>query len=277
MRSVWPATDLMLLLTRRTDSLAPVSEAIRAKGVDCLIAAGDVSDDGAVDGIFTKIKETFGRLDVLVNNAGICPIRKMDAVRAENMKRTFDINVVSMFLCTKAAVEIMKNQPEGGKIINAASQSSFRETPVTFEYTTTKWSICGMTKAMVDALREYNITVNVYCPGAALLPVGRQRPVRGRGAQIALEYVHQERRNAAVMVIDGLSVHAAVRNEILHRDVVKPAVLHELLQGAFESLLCVVGHRITCLKKFHTEKISQFSRKRNSEYPENGGTIGSAV
>ena len=161
----------VVINARHAESLVPVSEAIRSKGVECLIAAGDVSNDDTVHEIFGKIKETFGRLDVLVNNAGICPIRKMDAVSAEEMERTFDINVVSMFLCAKAAAEIMKDQPEGGKIINAASQSSFRETPVTFEYTTTKWSIRGMTKAMADALREYNITVNAYCPGTVLTPM----------------------------------------------------------------------------------------------------------
>lgn len=161
----------VVINARRADSLIPVSNEIKAKGVDCLIAAGDVSKEDSIAKIFAEIKEKFGRLDVLVNNAGICPIRKMDAVSAEDMKRTFDINVVSMFLCSKAAVEIMKGQPEGGKIINAASQSAFRETPVTFEYTTTKWSIRGMTKAMADALKEYNITVNAYCPGTVLTPM----------------------------------------------------------------------------------------------------------
>ena len=95
----------------------------------------------------------------------------MDKIHAEELRKTFDVNVISMFLCAKEAVEFMKNQPEGGKILNAASQSAFRETPVTFEYTTTKWSIRGMTKAMADALKPYHITVNAYCPGTVITPM----------------------------------------------------------------------------------------------------------
>lgn len=155
----------------RAESLKEVCAEVKANGVDCLIAAGDVSREDAVSDIFARIKEHFGRLDVLVNNAGICPIRKMDKIHAEELRKTFDVNVISMFLCAKEAVEIMKNQPEGGKILNAASQSAFRETPVTFEYTTTKWSIRGMTKAMADALKPYHITVNAYCPGTVITPM----------------------------------------------------------------------------------------------------------
>lgn len=144
---------------------------VKAKGVNAIEALADVSNEESVAAMFEKIKKEYGRLDVLVNNAGICPIRTIDEVSAKNMETTFNINVVAMFICAKQAVELMKEQPDGGKIINACSQSGFRETPVTFEYTTTKWSIRGMTKAMAQALKPYGITVNAYCPGTILTPM----------------------------------------------------------------------------------------------------------
>lgn len=144
---------------------------VLALGVDCLAVAADVSDETQVHAMYQQIQEHYGRLDVLVNNAGICPIRTMEMVSVRNMINTYNINVVSMFLNAKEAVAIMKNQPWGGRIINACSQSGFRETPVTFEYTTTKWSIRGMTQAMSQALARYHITVNAYCPGTILTPM----------------------------------------------------------------------------------------------------------
>ncbi len=144
---------------------------VKAKGVDCIEALADVSNEEQVAAMYEKVKEHYGRLDVLVNNAGICPIRTIDEVSAKNMEVTYNINVVSMFINAKEAYQIMKDQENGGKIINACSQSGFRETPVTFEYTTTKWSIRGMTKAMAQALAPYGISVNAYCPGTILTPM----------------------------------------------------------------------------------------------------------
>lgn len=155
----------------REELLTETIKKVKKLGVDVIPLAGDVSDEAAVTQNFKKLKEHYGRLDLLVNNAGICPIRKVDGVTQEMMERSFNINVVSMFLNAKAAFAIMKGQKEGGVILNAASQSAFRETPVTYEYTTTKWSIRGMTKAMAQAMKPYGIRVNAYCPGTVLTPM----------------------------------------------------------------------------------------------------------
>lgn len=157
----------------KEENLRDTAEKLKSSGCQVLLCPGDVSDEAAVKENFRKIKEKYGRLDVLVNNAGICPIRKIDKVTAEQMERSFNINVVSMFLNAKEAAAIMKEQGSGA-ILNAASQSSFRETPVTFEYTTTKWSIRGMTKAMAKILKQYGVRVNAYCPGTVITPMQDQ-------------------------------------------------------------------------------------------------------
>lgn len=152
----------------RVNLAEQVSEEIKKLGVDSIALGGDVSDEETMKKNFEEIKNHFGRLDVLVQNAGICPIRKMDHVEAKQLDRSFKINVISMFIGGKYAAEIMKDQPEGGVILNACSQSGFRETPVTFEYTTTKWGIRGYTKALAQALEPYHIRVNSYCPGTVI-------------------------------------------------------------------------------------------------------------
>jgi len=155
----------------KEELLADTISEVKALGVDCIAAAGDVSSEEQAKEMYGKIASHYGRLDVLVNNAGICPIRTIKDVTTEQMERTYNINVVSMLVQAKEAVSLMKNQPEGGVILNAASQSSFRETPVTFEYTTTKWSIRGLTKVMAQSLSGYNIRVNAYAPGTVLTPM----------------------------------------------------------------------------------------------------------
>lgn len=140
---------------------------IKDLNVDCLGLQGDVSNKEAMSKVFKELYNHYGRLDVLVNNAGICPIRKIDHVSSSQMINTFNINVISMVICSKEAIKIMEKQGEG-VILNAASQSSFRETPVTFEYTTTKWAIRGMTQAMAQSLKPLNIRVNAFCPGTVI-------------------------------------------------------------------------------------------------------------
>lgn len=152
------------------EKLSAVEKEIKDLGADCLSLAFDVSNEEAVKKAFVSVKAHYGKLDVMVNNAGICPIRKIDEVSSKQMEKSFAINVGSMFLCAKEAAKMMKEQGSGN-IINACSQSGFRETPVTFEYTTTKWAIRGMTKAMAEELKPYHIRVNAYCPGTVITPM----------------------------------------------------------------------------------------------------------
>lgn len=165
------AEDGFNLVVNDLKSTGDTVAEVKARGADCIGALADVSNEEAVAAMYKKVMDHYGRLDVLVNNAGICPIRTVDEVSAKNMETTYNINVVSMFINAKEAAKIMKEQPAGGKITNACSQSGFRETPVTFEYTTTKWSIRGMTKAMAQSLAKYGISVNAYCPGTILTPM----------------------------------------------------------------------------------------------------------
>lgn len=133
----------------------------------------DVSQNGQVRKMMRRIVEARGRVDVLVNNAGVCPMRNFEDITPESFEETMRINLFSMYYCAAAAAESMK-AAGGGRIINAGSQSSFRQSPQTVEYATSKWAVRGLTRTLAAALAPYNITVNAYCPGTVLTPMQKK-------------------------------------------------------------------------------------------------------
>lgn len=160
---------------RSEEDLKKTAEKIASEtGVTCRYYVGDVTSEAQMDRVFEDLMQDFGRLDVLVNNAGICPIRRFEDITAQSLEQAFRINVVSQVICSQRAVKFMKIQG-GGKIINAASQSAFRVAATGIEYGATKYAIRGMTQGMAKALAPYNITVNAYCPG--YVPTDMQKAI----------------------------------------------------------------------------------------------------
>jgi NAD(P)-dependent dehydrogenase (short-subunit alcohol dehydrogenase family) len=144
---------------RRADALqGTVSEAGEA-GRRCLAVPTDVADPAAVDALFAKIKETFGRLDVLFNNAGVnAPGIPFQDLTFEQWQRVVDINLTGSFLCAKAAFRLMKDQqPMGGRIINNGSISAHVPRPNSAPYTATKHAITGLTRSIALDGRKYDI------------------------------------------------------------------------------------------------------------------------
>jgi NAD(P)-dependent dehydrogenase (short-subunit alcohol dehydrogenase family) len=144
---------------RRADALqSTVSEAGEA-GRHCLAVPTDVAYPAAVDALFAKIKETFGRLDVLFNNAGVnAPAIPFEDLTFEQWQRVVDINLTGSFLCAKAAFRLMKDQkPMGGRIINNGSISAHVPRPNSAPYTATKHAITGLTRSIALDGRKYDI------------------------------------------------------------------------------------------------------------------------
>ena len=119
----------------------------------------DVSDRASVASAFASIKTTFGRLDLLFNNAGVVPpAALLEDVQAEDWQRIFDINVGGTFFCTQEAFSLMKDQnPQGGRIINNGSLSAHMPRPNSAPYTASKHAITGLTRATSLDGRKYNI------------------------------------------------------------------------------------------------------------------------
>jgi NAD(P)-dependent dehydrogenase (short-subunit alcohol dehydrogenase family) len=128
-------------------------------GSQALAVPTDVSEPAAVRALFAKTKETFGRLDVLFNNAGIsAPPIPLEDLTYEQWKSVVDVNLTGAFLCTQEAFKLMKNQtPRGGRIINNGSVSAHAPRPNSAPYTATKHGMTGLTKATALDGRKYDI------------------------------------------------------------------------------------------------------------------------
>jgi len=119
----------------------------------------DVSDPASVQALFAAVKERFGRLDLLFNNAGIfVPGVEMDVLSVEQWRAVVDINLTGSFLCAREAFRMMKTQdPRGGRIINNGSISAHAPRPNSTAYTATKHAITGLTKSIALDGRRYDI------------------------------------------------------------------------------------------------------------------------
>ena len=144
------------LAGRRKDALE--ATAAESKGRS-LVLPTDVSDPAAVRALFAKTKETFGRLDLLFNNAGTnAPPVPFEELTFEQWKTVVDVNLTGMFLCAQEAYRIMKSQdPRGGRIINNGSISAHAPRPNSAPYTSTKHAVTGLTKSISLDGRKYDI------------------------------------------------------------------------------------------------------------------------
>ena len=127
-----------------------------------LVVPTDITNPDAVHNLFKQAKETFGRVEVLFNNAGIFrPSVLFEDIPYEEWKAVVDTNLTSVFLCAREAFRIMKRQqPEGGRIINNGSISTHAPRPNSASYTATKHAITGLTKSLSLDGRKYDIACN---------------------------------------------------------------------------------------------------------------------
>jgi NAD(P)-dependent dehydrogenase (short-subunit alcohol dehydrogenase family) len=147
-------------------------------GPEILVVATDVADAEQVRALFAATRETFGRLDVLFNNAGIgAPRIPMEDLEIEDWKRTVDVNLTGSFLCAREAIRIMKDQtPKGGRIINNGSISAHTPRPDTVAYTATKHAMTGLTKSIALDCRKHDIACSQIDIGNADTPLaGRMK------------------------------------------------------------------------------------------------------
>ncbi len=154
----------------------PLEELAREAAGEVLVAPSDLTDPASVDALFDAVKERFGRLDVLFNNAGVgAPPVNIEDLAFEQWKAVIDTNVTGVFLCTRAAFRIMKDQsPRGGRIINNGSISADRPRPNSAPYTASKHAVLGLTKSTALDGRKYDIAVGQVDIGNALTDMARR-------------------------------------------------------------------------------------------------------
>jgi NAD(P)-dependent dehydrogenase (short-subunit alcohol dehydrogenase family) len=146
-------------LAGRRRELLEQTAAESGAGKRALVVPTDVADPAAVRALFAKTRETFGRLDVLFNNAGLgAPAVPLEDLTYEKWKQVVDVNLTGLFLCTQEAFRVMKSQdPRGGRIINNGSISAHAPRPNSAPYTATKHAITGLTKSTALDGRKHDI------------------------------------------------------------------------------------------------------------------------
>jgi NAD(P)-dependent dehydrogenase (short-subunit alcohol dehydrogenase family) len=146
-------------LAGRRRELLEQTAAESGAGKRALVVPTDVADPAAVRALFAKTRETFGRLDVLFNNAGLgAPAVPLEDLTYEKWKQVVDVNLTGLFLCTQEAFRVMKSQdPRGGRIINNGSISAHAPRPNSAPYTATKHAVTGLTKSTALDGRKHDI------------------------------------------------------------------------------------------------------------------------
>jgi NAD(P)-dependent dehydrogenase (short-subunit alcohol dehydrogenase family) len=157
--------DAVVVVSARTRSaLEDAAMEIGAEGGEVMTKTADVTDSAQVDALFAASIERFGRLDILVNNAGAFDGGPIDELSIEAWDHVLAVNLRGPFLCTRAAMRIMKPQRQG-RIINIGSISAQRVRPHSAPYSASKFGLWGLTQVTALEGREHGITCCCLHPG----------------------------------------------------------------------------------------------------------------
>ena len=217
------------IIDRNPDRAQKLVADIKAQGGEAWAFIADVSDQAAVQAVFTDIRETLGRLDVQVNNAGIFPFEDFLELSGADISRIMEGNLHSLVYCMQAGIKLMREHGEGGRIINMTSNAGWR--PVTKNnviYGASKAGISNITQSTAYAYAGENILINAVAPGGTetegamrrladserpaegpilqpgRLPVGRfGRPIDMAGAVLFLASAASSYITGQVIMVDG--------------------------------------------------------------------------
>lgn len=157
-------TNIVIGYRSSDDEANKIKEELEAKGTKVLLVKGDVSDVSYAKELMSSCKETFGSVDVLVNNAGITKDGLIMRMSDEDFGSVIDVNLTGTFNCCKEAAIIMLRQ-KSGKIINLSSVVGVTGNAGQVNYSASKAGVIGLTKSLAKELGSRGITVNAVAPG----------------------------------------------------------------------------------------------------------------
>lgn len=167
------------LLSRTSTDLAQVAEDASAFGVTVGTATSDIADRGQVEAAVTRLRQTVGPADILINNAGIGTFGKLIDMPPDEWERIIRVNLLGTYYVTRAVLPDMIAR-SGGNIINISSSAGERASATTSAYSASKFGLMGMTESLMQEVRKHNIrvtalspsTVNTELAAQAGLPIG---------------------------------------------------------------------------------------------------------
>jgi NAD(P)-dependent dehydrogenase (short-subunit alcohol dehydrogenase family) len=154
----------VVLAARNQEKLAAVAGAIQAAGGAALAVPTDVTSESEVANLFRRAVETFGRVDLLVNNAGVSIGGPPDELTLEAWQKVIDVNLTGAFLCSREALRVMKPQ-RSGRIINVGSVSAKVPRRNSAPYAASKFGLEGLTRSFALDAREFGVSVSILQPG----------------------------------------------------------------------------------------------------------------
>ncbi|HMN28552.1 MAG TPA: SDR family oxidoreductase [Caldilineaceae bacterium] len=158
---------ILVLASRNAQNLADTAAETRALGAQTLVVPTDVTDEAQVAALFAQTMGEYGRVDILINNAGAFDGGPLEELSLATWMHVLNVNLTGPFLCSRAAMKIMKEQG-GGRIINIGSISAQMPRMNSVPYSTTKHALVGLTKAAALEGRDFGVVVSCLHPGNVL-------------------------------------------------------------------------------------------------------------
>jgi NAD(P)-dependent dehydrogenase (short-subunit alcohol dehydrogenase family) len=156
------AEGAKVIIIGRTKSKLKEAQTEMGIGIDIMVC--DITDEIQVDKVYENIKDKYGKLDILINNAGTSFKEKAYELKYESWKKVIDVNINGAFLCARGAMRLMVSQ-KSGRIINIGSISGQMSRALNAPYTASKFGIEGLTRAFALDGRDHGIAVSVIHPG----------------------------------------------------------------------------------------------------------------
>ena len=154
----------VVVSARSADEISSVEREIGARGGQALALACDVTSGDDVNRTFETIVERFGRVDILINNAGFVESAPLSRLDPALWQKTIDVNLTGTYRCTRAALPAMLQRGRG-RIVNVASVAARTGYPYTAAYCAAKHGVLGLTRALAVETAAKGVTVNAVCPG----------------------------------------------------------------------------------------------------------------
>lgn len=152
------------ITARSADKLQELAQLIRQKGTECLAVPVDVTDESSVQAMTEQVMEYYGRIDVLVNNAGVGRFASVVEAGLDDLKAMMEVNYFGIVRCIQAIVPQMMRQ-NMGYVVNVASVAGFLAAPTHGGYSATKFAVIGLSEALREEVNPYGIKVTTVNPG----------------------------------------------------------------------------------------------------------------